>query len=121
MSNVNDVRTSGVKVTLGATEHTIKFDLNSFAELEERFGSVDEAMKKLQDGSIKGIRTLLWCGLVHENDKLTEKEVGAMVNIQDLEGLTAALTGALGSSLPEQSAPIELANASVEGNAEPSR
>lgn len=100
MSNIASVRNKGVKLMLGEKERTLKYDLNSFAELEERYGSVEEAMQVLQKGTIKGIRTLLWCGLVHEDEQLTEKQVGAMIDIGDLAELTEKLTVAMTGALP---------------------
>lgn len=121
MSNLVDIRNNGIEVILGGTKHVIKFDLNSFAELEERFGSVDDAMKTLQNGSIKGIRTLVWCGLLHENEKLTEREAGAMVGVNDLENLTEALSNSLQTTLPPQEIEAVTEDKKNEGNIKPSR
>jgi len=119
MSNVASVRNKGVRVELDKPR-TLKFDLNSFAELEERYGSVDKAMQVLQSGTIKGIRTLLWCGLIHEEETLTEKQVGAMIGISDLAELSASLTEAMTGALPaaEDVTTISVAQVSgaLEGN-----
>lgn len=112
MSNVATVRNKGVSVDLDKPR-VLKFDLNSFAELEERYGSVDKAMEVLQSGTIKGIRTLLWCGLIHEDEKLTERQVGGMIGIGDLaelsEKLTEAMTGALPIPEPDTNTEISVA------------
>jgi hypothetical protein len=120
MSNVADIKTDGVEVILSGQQHVIKFDLNAFAELEEKFGTIDKAMEVLQNGSIKGIRMLLLYGLLHEDENLTERQVGAMVGINDLQALTVAITKSLGESLPPQEAAQEIESAQV-GNTEPSR
>lgn len=104
MSNITAIRNKGVAVELDKPR-VLKFDLNSFAELEERYGSVDEAMKVLESGTIKGIRTLLWCGLIHEDEQLTEKQVGAMIGIGDLADLSGKLTDAMEGALPAQDTP----------------
>lgn len=44
---------------------TLLFDLNAFAELEDKFGSLDQAFQKMQQGSVKATRTLLWAGLLY--------------------------------------------------------
>jgi len=98
--NATSVRNKGIGVELNGKPHIIKFDLNSFAELEDKYGSVETAMKVLESGTIKGIRTLLWCGLLHEDENLTEKQAGALVGIQDLAELTEKITEAMGESLP---------------------
>ena len=97
--DVQSVRSKGIPVELDKVRH-LKYDLNAFAELEERYGSVEEAMKVLQSGTIKGVRTLLWCGFVHEDEKLTERQVGALIGIQDLAMLTEKISQAMTAALP---------------------
>lgn len=122
MSNISDVRPKTIKVMLDK-ERTIRFTLNSFADLEERYGSIDVAMNTLQDGSIKGLRTLLWAGLIHEDEQLTERQVGNMIDMSSLTELTVHVTEALELSLPPQLEPAtELEAVTVaEGNSKPSR
>ena len=76
------------------------FDLNAFAELEERFGSMDKAFDAMQKGSLKAARTLLWAGLLHEDAKLTERAVGSMVTLGNLEALMESITQALMNAMP---------------------
>ncbi len=86
---------------------TLVYDLNAFAELEELFGSVDEAMTAMEKGSIKAVRALLWAGLIHahldDNDQptLKIKEVGKWIQIPMLEGLSKKIEKALKGALPE--------------------
>jgi hypothetical protein len=79
----------------------LKFDLNSFAELEDHYGTMEAAMKVVESGSIKGIRTFLWCGLIHEDEGLTERQVGAMIGINDLALLSDKISEALNIALPD--------------------
>lgn len=97
--NIKDVRAKGIPVVLDKPR-TLKFTLNSFAELEDKFGSIDAAMEVLQSGSIKSMRTLLWTGLMHEDAALTEIEVGNFIGIQDLEDLANAISQAMGEAMP---------------------
>ena len=122
MGNVIEVKNKGVPVDLDKPR-ILKFDLNSFAELEERYGSVEEAMEVLQSGTIKGIRTLLWCGLVHEEENLTEKQVGAMISIGDLAELSEKLNAAMSTALPAPEAPTAASSleAPQVGNSKPSQ
>jgi hypothetical protein len=101
MSNLKDVRQKGIPLQLDK-ERVLKFTLNSFAELEDMYGSVDQAMKSLEGGSMKAVRTLLWAGLIHEDPTLTPQTVGAMITMDDLETISASLITAMNLSMPEK-------------------
>lgn len=73
MAKVQSVRQNMEAVNMVLDkERTLQFDLNAFAELENRYGSVDNAMKQLQQGKISDIRTILWVALIHEEVELDE-------------------------------------------------
>lgn len=73
MGNVKAIKkASSNTIELGGKERTLQFDMNAYAELEERFGSIEKAMKQLQKGGMKDIRTILWVGLIHEEAVLDE-------------------------------------------------
>jgi hypothetical protein len=101
MSNVKDVKSKDIKITLNdGVERTIKFTLNALAELEDRYGSVDEAFKQLDNNSIKAVRCILWAGLIHEDPELTEQQVGNLIDIQYMQELMASLNDAFDSDMP---------------------
>ena len=87
--------------------HTLFFDLNAFAELEDKFGSLDQAFQKMQQGSVKATRTLLWAGLHHEEETLTERRVGAMISLTNVESIMEQITEALTAALPEDTGDAE--------------
>lgn len=101
MANVKNVRVRLVPVQLDKERH-LKFDLNAFAELEERYGSVDAALDALEKGSIKAIRTIVWAGLLHEEETLTARQVGSWIGLEHLETLSKALNKAMTDALPEK-------------------
>ena len=102
MANVKDVKSKAVKITLtDGVERTIKFTLNALAELEDRYGSVDEAFKQLDNNSIKAVRCILWAGLIHEDPELTEQQVGNLIDIQYMQELMASLGEAFDADMPE--------------------
>lgn len=81
MANVKSAKQSidAVTMVLGGRERTIQFDMNAFAELENRYGTVQDAMKELQSGSMKDVRMILWVGLIHDEaiiDEATGEAVG---------------------------------------------
>ena len=101
MANVKDVKAKAVKITLtDGVERTIKFTLNAMAELEDRYGSVDEAFKQLDNNSIKAVRCILWAGLTHEDPDLTEQQVGNLIDIQYMQDLMASLGSAFDADMP---------------------
>lgn len=99
MSTVSDVRQTGVKIMLDR-ERTLKFDLNAFATLEEKHGSVQVAMEKMSQGNMAAFRTMLWCGLVHEDPELTEQQVGSMVDMAALKEISEKIDQAMTMSTP---------------------
>ena len=102
MANVKDVKSKAVKITLtDGVERTIKFTLNAMAELEDRYGSVEEAFKQLDNNSIKDVRCILWAGLIHEDPDLTEQQVGNLIDIQYMQELMASLGDAFDADMPE--------------------
>ena len=102
MANVKDVKSKAVKITLtDGVERTIKFTLNAMAELEDRYGSVEEAFKQLDNNSIKAVRCILLAGLIHEDPDLTEQQVGNLIDIQYMQELMASLGEAFDADMPE--------------------
>lgn len=102
MANVRDVKSKAVKITLtDGVEREIRFTLNAMAELEDRYGSVDEAFKQLDNNSIKALRCVLWAGLIHEDPSLTEQQVGNLIDLQYMQELMTSLGAAFSANMPE--------------------
>jgi hypothetical protein len=97
---VKDIRQKGFEVELDK-KRTLMFDLNSFAEIEEKYGSFDDAIAQLEKGSVKALRTLLWAGLIHEDENLTEKQVGSMLDMTKMQEVSQTLVAAIGDNVPE--------------------
>lgn len=103
MANVKDVKSKPVKITLSdGVEREIKFTLNAMAELEDRYGSVEAAFKKLDENSMKALRCVLWAGLIHEDENLTEKQVGNLIDVQFMQSLMQSVGEAFQADMPEQ-------------------
>lgn len=98
---MNNVKQNGIKVELDK-ERTLLFDLNAFCELEEAYGDINKAFKELEKMSFKAIRKLLHTGLIHEDEKLTEKQVGNMLSIENLADVANKLVEAFSQSMPEE-------------------
>jgi len=115
MSNLEKIRSKAIKLFLGGKERTLRYDLNAFAELEEKYGSIEKTMTALEAGSIKSVRLILWAGLLHEHQiidlktlkptgeySITPMDVGGWVSIADLPDISNAIREAMDSALPGQ-------------------
>ena len=56
---------------------------------------------------MKATRTLLWAGLLHEDESLTERKVGAMISLTNVETIMEQITRALTAALPEDTEQTE--------------
>ncbi|MNW45499.1 hypothetical protein D3C74_227660 [compost metagenome] len=114
MAGLDKVRnTRAITVDLGGRQRVIKFDLNAFAELEEKYGSIQDAFTALSKGKIKDVRTVLWTGLVHEEVNLddngepigyniTPYQVGGWVDTpQAMNQIAQKVTMALKNDMPD--------------------
>lgn len=101
MSNIDTLRRKAATVTLSdGIERPLKFSLNSFALMEEQYGSVDIAMNAIETGSIKAVRFMLWAGIVDESPELTEMMVGKMIEITELPSIIEKLNAVMGADSP---------------------
>lgn len=104
MANLREARPRVKTVTLNdGVEREIKFTLNAMAELEDKYGSVDAAFKKLDEGSIKAARFIMWAGFLHlEDPTLTEQKVGNLIDMECLQDIMTSMSKALGEDMPNQ-------------------
>lgn len=107
MANVNKIRKKSVQIDIGdGVDRTLRYTLNAFALLEEKYGSIDDAMEAMESGSIMAIRYALWAGLVHEDAELTEMYVGNQLDIEDLEELAEKMNKAMIGDMPVDATPV---------------
>jgi len=95
----NDVKVKAFPIMLDK-ERTICYDLNAFVALEGKFGSLQETVNALNVKSIGVLRTFLWAGLLHEDETLTEKDVGKLLTVQNMVEFSETLLTAVSESLP---------------------
>ncbi|MCL6443928.1 MAG: hypothetical protein K6T83_10810 [Alicyclobacillus sp.] len=101
--SVRDVRLKKFPIKLDK-ERTLCFDLNAFADIEENYESVHKAITDLLNNRTAAARLILWAGLRHEDESLTLRQVGAMMNPADLTDIAATLLEALEDALPKAEA-----------------
>ena len=129
MSNIKSVKPKSIEISIGGKTYVIRFTLNSFIELEEMYGDVENAMKQLsgevltdekgtpimedvtdEDGkttqvekrkvSFKAVRNMLYAGLISAQPDITKADVGNF-EFSDFSDIMAKLMEALTGSLPE--------------------
>lgn len=99
----SQLKNKGIKFTLGNKEYELKFDMNTFCELEEVYGDINQAFDDLQNRKVKAIRALIYSAIKAEYESITLKEVGKMLTLNDMERLGTAINEALNMAMPEVS------------------
>lgn len=83
-------------------ERSINFNMNALVELEEKYGSIDKAFNAIsKNAKMKDIRYILYLSLAHEDDELTEKKVGKLIDMRNISRVIDAMGNAMTDSLPE--------------------
>jgi hypothetical protein len=102
MANIKKLRREPIVIDIGdGVERTLRYTLNSFALIEEKYGTIDKAMEALQSGSVAAVRFALWAGLIHEDENLSEHYVGNQIDLSDLEDLAEKMNKAMMGDLPQ--------------------
>lgn len=103
MSNLKDARAQITHITLSdGVERELKFTLNAMADMEDRYGSVEKAFEALEANSMKAARFVLWCGLNHCDNPLSEKQVGDLIDIRCMKEIVEKLGEAVAANMPEE-------------------
>lgn len=100
--NVKDVKSKSVPLVLmDGKERHLRFTLNALAELEDKYGSVEAAFNKVeQESSVTALRFVLWAGLMWEDEELTEKQVGDLIDLNYMQEMIETLGVALDGDMP---------------------
>lgn len=96
----NNVRDKEFPITLDKERH-LRLDLNAFCILEEAYGDTFAILEKAERGSLSALRAVVWASLVHEDEKLTEKDVGKMINPGNLAKISQTIQDVITYYLPD--------------------
>lgn len=96
MANLHAIRREKVVLELDK-ERELKFTLSAFADMEERYGSIDKAMEAVKNDGMRGMRFLLYVGLRHEDRTLTEESVGDLIDVRDMGIISEAISKCFGN------------------------
>lgn len=95
------MKDKGVKITLGDKDFEVKFDLNALCNLQDEFGSLDVAFENLDMRDLKKIRTMLRIALANgENIDISEREVGALIDMDNIYEIMDVLTKGFNLAMP---------------------
>lgn len=97
----SELKNKGIKITIGNKGYELKFDMNTFCELEEVYGDINQAFEDLQNRKLKAIRALIYSAIKAEDETVTLREVGKMLTLNDMEKLGTAINEALNIAMPE--------------------
>ncbi|ARF67215.1 hypothetical protein B7C51_04390 [Paenibacillus larvae subsp. pulvifaciens] len=113
MSTLSEIkRPKGVQIVFEGEEtpRTLLFDMNAMCVLEERFGDALAAFNKMIGGqgedenkpniSFVTLRALLFAGLAHEDETLTEQQVGSKIGFDNMSELADKIIEAFNLSIP---------------------
>ena len=100
--NIKDVKSKTVQLILmDGKERHLRFTLNALAELEDKYGSVEAAFNKVEkENSVSALRYVLWAGLMWEDDELTDKQVGNLIDLNYMQEMITTLGVALDGDMP---------------------
>jgi ATP-dependent protease HslVU (ClpYQ) ATPase subunit len=102
LMKASELKNKGVKIKLQDKEYELKFDMNTFCELEEVYGDINKAFEDLQNKKFKAIRALIYAAIKAQDENITLKEIGQMITLDKLEELSFAINKALNMSMPEK-------------------
>jgi hypothetical protein len=95
----NKVLEPEVKILLGGKERTMRLDFNALALIEERTGRSIMSMADWKSMNSRDIRSLVWASLVHEDESLTESQIGKWLSLQMLPIVMKAFSEAMHISM----------------------
>jgi len=100
--DVQAIKSKTVPITLqDGKERHLRFTLNALAELEEKYGSIEEAFERVEkNSSVIALRFILWAGLIWEDPDLTEREVGDLIDLAYMQEMIDKLGSALDNDMP---------------------
>ncbi len=90
-----------VKINLDK-ERTLKLDLNAMVAFEEVTGhNLMKGQFKSDDMTPKDLRAILWACLLHEDENLTEKQVGSWITAENMEEIAEHLNESFELAMPQ--------------------
>ncbi len=109
MSKLNLVKPQGISFNVDGKEYFLVYDFNAFSELEKEFGSMQKAFNVLGESpSFTDISKIIIAGTASNEEKLTLKELGAVLTPKEVPAMLELVNEALKVAMPEtEEAPLK--------------
>lgn len=90
-----------VLLDLGGKARRLRYDWTALSDIKQRLKlqSVTDVLSQPLDYDV--LTVILWAGLTHEDDELTERQVGRWVDGSNFEVVSEAMAQALAGAFPE--------------------
>ena len=96
----NNIRDKEFPIMLDKERH-LRLDLNAFSVLEEAHGDPFTILENAERGSMSALKAVVWASLVHEDEELTEKDVGRIIHPGNLEEVAEVIKDLINHYLPD--------------------
>lgn len=110
MNDINDMGYQGEEIKLGGKIRHLKYSIPGLKIIAAKYGSVAEGFDKLKTmnpnfdvETLDSIALLTYAGLVHEDEKITERAIANMLDINNMGELTHKIIAAFNGSTPQDS------------------
>lgn len=96
-----DIKIKKITMQLGDKVLLIQFDMFAFEQLETLYGTMEDALKALEKGSMKTLLDIVWAGAVGLDETLNRKELGKNVTFAELIGQQELLMDCIMAGMPQ--------------------
>jgi len=96
-----DLQIQTTTIELKGRKYEMNFDLNSMAELEDIFGTLQIAIAELKKKKLKAVRSFLYAVLKSTDESLTEFEVGKLIDMNNFTTIEKAITKLINNAFEE--------------------
>ncbi len=84
-------------VNIQGKEYKLDYNLNALIDIQKRYNSMEEAIKKLKLREFEDVRFFLMVGINHGMDmELTENDVGKLLNMGNFSSVSMNMMKAIG-------------------------
>ena len=92
-----------IPIELGGKTRQLRYDFNALVALEDALDISISEIGKLMSGSVrlKDLRSIVWAGLLHDNEEVTEKEVGGWLELSVLGDVADKVGQAINIAFPD--------------------
>ncbi|GMQ61202.1 MULTISPECIES: hypothetical protein [Vallitalea] len=83
-------------IQIKGKNYKLDYNLNALIDIQKRYGSMEEALKKLKVNNYEDIRFFLMIGINHGMDlELSEKDVGKLLNMDNISEVSINMMKAI--------------------------